>query len=148
LFAGRDIDIARMLSHLKQVAQELELPFGERQMTFNSRRAQELGKWAEEKGRGEKFHRSVFEAYFAKGLNIFEIDVLESIVRKIGLEPAAVQGIIQSQAFKAAVDSDWKRATASGITAVPTFVAGGQTLVGAQPYHVIKKFLQQPSSIL
>ena len=137
-----------MLSHLNQVARELELPYGERQMTFNSRRAQELGKWAEEEGRGEKFHRAVFEAYFAKGQNIFEMDTLESIIRKTGLEPTAVQGIIDSQAFKAAVDRDWERAYASGITAVPTFVAGGQKLVGAQPYHVIKKFLQQTFSIL
>ena len=56
LFAGRSVDIPAMLARLRQVATELNLPWGERTMTFNSRLAQELGKWAEDRGRGEAFH--------------------------------------------------------------------------------------------
>ena len=46
LFAGR-LDVSAMMSRLRRVAEELDLPLGERTHTYNSRRAQELSKWAE-----------------------------------------------------------------------------------------------------
>lgn len=145
LFAGRNIDIPQMLSHLEQVAHRLALPFGARRMTYNSRRAQELGKWAEQMGKGDAFHDAVFRAYFAQGYNIFDMDTLADIVDSIGLDRKAIRDVIDSGAFKAAVDRDWARAYQSGITAVPTFIIGGQTLVGAQPYDVLEKIVRQIS---
>lgn len=56
LFKGRDVDIPAMLARLQQVAGAEGLPFGERTMTYNSRLAQELGKWAEEMDAGDCFH--------------------------------------------------------------------------------------------
>ena len=53
LFAGRPVDIPGMLTRLRQVARELDLPFGDRTMTYNSRLAQELGKWAGTQEGGE-----------------------------------------------------------------------------------------------
>ena len=47
LFAGRNIDIPSAMARLKRVAKELDLPWGERKKTYNSRLAQELGKWAD-----------------------------------------------------------------------------------------------------
>lgn len=147
LFAGRAIDIPRMLSHLKQVAQDLQLPFGDRQMTYNSRRAQELGKWAEQNGRGDAFHNAVFRAYFAKGDNIYDMDILAAIAASVGLDGDDARAVLDSQAFKGAVDRDWLQASKTGITAVPSFVFNGQILVGAQPLTALKNFiLQQPTN--
>ncbi len=143
LFAGRNIDIPQMVAHLKQVAQALELPFGDRLMTYNSRLAQELGKWAEEMGKGERFHDAVFRAYFADGQNIGDIEILVDIARSVGLKGAAARGVLKAGLFKQAVDADWSRAHASGISAVPTFWMGGQSLVGAQPFNAIAKFIRQ-----
>jgi predicted DsbA family dithiol-disulfide isomerase len=50
------MDIEGVKLRLKQVADELGLPLGDRKMTFNSRLAQELAKWAESKGKGDEFH--------------------------------------------------------------------------------------------
>ena len=72
-----------MLARLRQVARELDLPFGERKMTFNSRLAQELGKWAEDQGRGDAFHHAVFLAYFQRG---------ENIARQTGFAPDMLGG--------------------------------------------------------
>ena len=136
-----------MLSHLKQVAHDLQLPFGDRQMTYNSRRAQELGKWAEQKGKGEGFNNAVFRAYFAKGNNIYDMDTLTTIAHSVGLDRFDARVVLDSGAFKEAVDRDWEQAYKTGITAVPTFVVNGQTLVGAQPYTALKDFiLQQPAA--
>ncbi len=143
LFSGRNIDVAQMLSHLKQVALDLELPFGDRQMTYNSRRAQELAKWAEQMNQGEAFHGAVFRAYFAEGHNIFDMDTLVNIAMSVGLDAAAAREVLESGAFKEAIDRDWARAYKAGITAVPTFLMGRQSLVGAQPYDILKNFIRQ-----
>ena len=146
LFAGRAIDISRMLSHLKQVAHELQLPFGDRQMTYNSRRAQELGKWAEQNGKGDAFHHAVFRAYFAEGRNIYDMDTLITIANSVGLDGGRACAVLDSEAFKEAVDRDWAQAYKTGITAVPTFVINGQNLVGAQPYTALKNFIIQQTA--
>ena len=135
-----------MLFHIKQVAHDLQLPFGNRQMTYNSRRAQELGKWAEQNGKGDTFHKAVFRAYFAEGRNIYEMSTLTSIARSVGLDENDVREVLNLEAFKEAVDRDWAKAHKKGITAVPTFVIHGRTLVGAQPYTALKNFImQQPT---
>jgi len=130
-----------MVARLKQVANDLGLPFGSREKTYNSRLAQELGKWAESEGKGDEFHHAVFRAYFAEGLNIGEISTLVKIGEKIGLPEENLRTVLDTRAYKDAVDSDWARSYQLGITAVPTFMINRQTLVGAQPYNVLAKFM-------
>ncbi len=106
-------------------------------MTFNSRRAQELGKWAESEGGGEAFHQAVFRAYFADGLNIARLSVLSEIVESIGLSGQEAKTRLVAGDFRKAVDHDWQRSRSMGITAVPTFNLEGRQLVGAQPYAAL-----------
>ncbi len=137
LFAGRGIDIDQMVARLKHTAENLGLPFTTRTMTYNSRRAQELGKWAEARGRGERFHRLAFEAYFAQGRNLADITVLRALAVDCGMDPAEAEQVLAQGRYAADVDRDWQRAYQLGITAVPTFLANGRSLVGAQPYEAI-----------
>lgn len=127
-----------MLDRLRQVARELDLPFGERKMTFNSRLAQEMGKWAEDQGRGDAFHQAVFLAYFQRGENIARRPVLIQICSAVGLDPAAAKAALDQRSYRQAVDLDWQRSRQMGVTAVPTFVLGGQRLVGAQSYAALE----------
>jgi predicted DsbA family dithiol-disulfide isomerase len=142
LFAGRPINIPEMLVHLRKTARQLGLPFGDRQMTFNSRRAQELGKWAENGGRGDTFHKAVFTAYFAHGLNIATDTVLMDIAQSVDLDPQEARTVIEQEQYREAVDRDWQRSRLMGITAVPTFVMNQQRLVGAQTYQDLTRFIQ------
>ena len=130
-----------MLARLRQVAGELNLPFGDRKMTFNSRLAQELGKWAEDQGRGDTFHHAVFLAYFERGENIARPPVLLQICSAVGLDPAAAQAVLSQRSYRQAVDRDWQRSRRMGITAVPTFVLNGQRLVGAQSYTALQNMV-------
>ncbi len=141
LFAGRDIDIPSMLDHLTKMAADCGLPFGIRSKTYNSRRAHELGKWAESLNLGEAFHRAVFKAYFADGLNIAKIPVLVEIAESVGLEGA--KEVLSRGRFKEPVDRDWQYSRNCGIRAVPTFVANGRRVVGAQPYPVLEKLIKE-----
>ena len=143
LFAGCSVDIEKMMSRLREVADELGLPLGERKKTYNSRLAQELAKWAESKGKGDEFNEAVFRAYFVDCKNIGRVDELVLLAKSAGLQEEEARQILKSRTFKEAVDADWSRAHAMGITAVPTFVIDQQAVVGAQPYEVLEQFLKE-----
>jgi len=140
LFAGR-LDLDQVRLRLKQAAQDAGLPLGDRKMTYNSRLAQELGKWAEVKGKGDEFHQAVFRAYFVQNINIGKITELARLVESIGLPGDEAQEVLQKRAFKKAVDQDWARSRQQGIQAVPTLLLGQRVLVGAQPYEIMTDFL-------
>lgn len=142
LFAGRNYDIEKSRQRLKQVADELGLPLGERKMTFNSRLAQELAKWAEAQGKGDPFHDAVFRAYFVDGKNIGKADELVRLARSLGLAEKGARSILESRTCREAVDADWSRSRQLGITGVPTFVMDHQGLVGFQPYEALEQFLK------
>ena len=121
----------------------MDLPWGERTMTYNSRRATELGKWAEDMGRGDAFHNAVFRAYFADGLNIADIAVLKELCQGLGLDPHEAERVLAEQTYKKAVSDDWLYSRKLGVTAVPTFIAAGKNVVGAQPYETLEKMVRQ-----
>ena len=142
LFAGRNINLEESRARLRRVAEELELPLGERDRSYNSRLAQELAKWAEEKGKGDAFHDAVFRAYFADCKNIGKPDVLVDLAKSLGLPEKEARKVLETRAYKEPVDSDWMRSRELGITAVPTFVLERHAVVGAQPYEVLEEFVK------
>jgi predicted DsbA family dithiol-disulfide isomerase len=57
------------------------LPYAQRTMTYNSRLAQELAKWAETQPDGAKMHDTMYRAYFVDGLNIALVENLMTVAR-------------------------------------------------------------------
>jgi len=127
---------------LKHAADEAGLPFGDRMKTFNSRLAQELGKWAESNDKGDSFHHAVFKAYFAEGINIAKISSLVNIAASVGLPREESEAVLVKRIFKTDVDEDWSLSQKNGITAVPTFVINNDRLVGAQPYEMLEEVME------
>ena len=115
---------------------------GDRTMTYNTRMAQELGKWAESQGRGDEFHNRVFRAYFAEGKNIGNVSELVSLAGEIGLSGTDAQEVMETRSFREAVDRDWQHSRAMQVTAVPTFIMDSQAVVGAQPYEALERFFK------
>ena len=140
-YASRNLDMAERVAHMQQVADHLGLPFGKREKIYNSRLAQEVGKWAEKNGRGEDYHRALFHAYFAECQNIAEATTLEAIGSQLGVDTAEIRQVIASRIHRDEVDEDWQRSRRLGIHAVPTFVINASQLVGAQPYEKLVQFL-------
>jgi predicted DsbA family dithiol-disulfide isomerase len=141
LYASRNIDMSQAVARLQSVAEELGLPLGERKNTYNSRRAQQLGKWAESLGMGDKFHDAVFRAYFVDCKNIAKTTVLAAIVKGIGLPEQKVEEVLRKGTFMDAVDSDWNLSHRLRISCVPTFVVDDESVEGAQPYEVLEHLL-------
>lgn len=143
LFAGRNYDIDKRQAEMRARMAAEGLPYGNRTMTYNSRLAQELGSWADTQPGGEAIHDALFRAYFVDGKNIGDIEVLLEIARSVGLDEAKAREVIEKRSFKAAVDADWAKSRAYGVTGVPTFVAGGYGVVGAQPYEALVQLVEQ-----
>ena len=141
LFYGK-IDVDSVIARLEGIATELDLPFGKRTMTFNSRKAQELGKWAEEMGAGEPFHKAIYHAYFAEGKNIGQIDILVAVATGVGLDADETKQVIESGRYAARVDADWAKASELGVTAVPTCIYQEKALVGFQDYEAFQQLIQ------
>jgi predicted DsbA family dithiol-disulfide isomerase len=119
------------------------LPFNaERNMSYNSRLAQELEKWAETKGKAEEVANALFRAYFVDVKNIGKADVLAKIAEENGLPADEATDVLLSRKFKDAVDDDWRRCAAYGVNAVPTFLAGRYLMVGAQPYEELERLVE------
>ncbi len=126
---------------LKNAAQEAGLPFGRRTMTYNSRLAQELGKWVESKGQGDAFHKAVFRAYFVEGKNIGRPALLVELAGAMGLSKQEAQRIIETRTFKQAVDQDWSRSLQVDPEYIPSLMINGHLLVNPQKYELFEQFV-------
>ena len=146
LFAGRNVDQKAMHAQMKARMDAEGLPYGERTMTYNSRLAQELGKWADTQPGGEALHDALFRAYFVGVRDISKPAVLLDIVEHAGLSVDGAREVLERRTFKDAVDADWELSRRYGVTGVPTFVAGRHRVVGAQPYEVLEQLVRKAAS--
>ncbi len=135
LFQGRAVDIEAMQAQMRARMAAEGLTYNDRTHTYNSRLAQELGKWAETKQGGERIHYALFLAYFVDCKNVGDPVVLLDIVASIGLPVDEAREVLSQRTWSDAVDADWAKSRQYGVTGVPTFVAGGYGVVGAQPYE-------------
>jgi predicted DsbA family dithiol-disulfide isomerase len=142
-YAERNLDPEEMYARMKRLMDAEGLPYGRRTHTYNSRLAQELGKWADTQPGGAALHDALYRAYFVEARNIGGVEVLIDVAQAVGLPADEARAVLAERRFKAAVDQDWAKSRAYGVTGVPTFVAGGQGVVGAQPYEVIAQLLEQ-----
>jgi predicted DsbA family dithiol-disulfide isomerase len=139
LFAGRNFDIEAAQSHLKTLLEAEGLQFHSRTHTYNSRLAQELAKAF------DSLRDALYSAYFKDSRNIGDIEVLVDVASANGIPADQARHVLTERTQKSAVDADWALARSYGITGVPSFVAGGRKVVGAQPYSTLEKLIAMAS---
>jgi predicted DsbA family dithiol-disulfide isomerase len=143
LYRQRGGDPKAAYQRMKGLMDAEGLPYGQRTHTYNSRLAQELGKWADAQPGGEALHDALYRAYFVDTRNIGDPDVLVAVAESVGLPGAAARRVLEERSFREAVDADWQKSSQYGVTGVPTFVAGGYGVVGAQPYEALVHLLNE-----
>jgi predicted DsbA family dithiol-disulfide isomerase len=143
VYAGRNVDPEAMYTRMKGLMDAEGLPYGRRTHTYNSRLAQELGKWADTQPGGEALHDALYKAYFVDARNIGDPEILVELAASVGLSPEEARVVLAERRFKDAVDTDWAKSHRYGVTGVPTFVAGRHGVVGAQPYEVLEQLLDK-----
>jgi predicted DsbA family dithiol-disulfide isomerase len=137
------MDIDKSYREMKERMDAEGLPYGKRTHTYNSRLAQELGAWADTQPGGEAIHDALYRAYFVDAMNIGDVEVLLEVAGAVGLDVEAARGVLEDRSFKSAIDEDWAKSRQYGVTGVPTFVAGGYGVVGAQPYETLEALVQK-----
>src|SRR6201992_3903597 len=106
-YAARGRDPEAMYQRMKGLMDAEGLPYGRRTHTYNSRLAQELGKWADTQAGGEAIHDALYRAYFVDARNIGDPDVLVDVAQSVGLPAEEARQILAERRFKEAVDADW-----------------------------------------
>jgi predicted DsbA family dithiol-disulfide isomerase len=142
-YAQRGLDPEQMYLQMKARMDAEGLPYGRRTHTYNSRLAQELGKWADTQPGGWAIHDKLYRAYFVDARNIGDPDILVEIAKSVGLDGAEARKVIEERRFKDAVDADWQKSASYGVTGVPTFVAARYGVVGAQPYETLVQLVEK-----
>ncbi len=147
LYAGRNVDPEAMYARMKKLMDAEGLPYGRRTHSYNSRLAQELGKWADTQPGGEAIHDALYRAYFVEARNIGDPEILVEIAQSAGLSGEEARAVLSERRLRDAVDADWAKSHAYGVTGVPTFVAARYGVVGAQPYEVLEQLLDKAGAV-
>ena len=94
LYAGRNVDPEAMYARMKGLMDAEGLPYGRRTHTFNSRLAQELGKWADTQPGGEAIHDALYRAYFVDARDIGDSEILVEIAHSVGLAADEARAVL------------------------------------------------------
>jgi predicted DsbA family dithiol-disulfide isomerase len=141
LLGARYLDAAH--ARLYAMLDAENLPYTkERDRIYDTRLAHELSKWAATKG-DEKLDPALFKAYFVDARNIGDPEILLSLAASVGLPETEARDVLEKRSFQAAVDADRARAIRMGVRGVPTYVMDGRGVVGAQPYEILERFVQE-----
>lgn len=147
LYAGRNVDPEAIYQRMKTLMDAEGLPYGRRTHTYNSRLAQELGKWADTQPGGDTIHDALYRGYFVDARNIGDPEILVEITQSVGLPVEEARSVLAERRFKDAIDADWAKSHTYGVTGVPTFVAARYGVVGAQPYEVLEQLLDKAGAV-
>ncbi|MSQ23966.1 MAG: hypothetical protein EXR58_05385 [Chloroflexi bacterium] len=128
-------------SSFARLADEAGLEHGERHHRYNSTPAHEATEWATEQGQGDAFRRAVYRAYFVEDRNIGSAEVLTEIATQLGLDPDSLRSALEDRRYHGKILTQFEEAHNVGVSAVPTFVAGGYALVGAHPLENFRKLM-------
>lgn len=106
----------------------------------NSRLALEATEYAYAQGRGDEFHRAVFDKLYGEGRDIGRWEVLRAAISEAGLEAGELERAVASGEYATILDRKLAAAAELGIKAVPTYVINGSyRIVGAHPYAVFEE---------
>ncbi|MBI1217905.1 MAG: thioredoxin domain-containing protein [Rhodobacteraceae bacterium] len=134
-FGGRD-RAAQIYDRIAQAARVagIEIDFDRIDRIPNTLDAHRLIHWAGLEGRQTPAVAALFRAYWREGRDIGDADVLTDIAASLGLDREVIARLLAGDADREAMAARDAHARARGVTAVPTFIVGGQyALPGAQP---------------
>ena len=130
----------QMMSALGVMAHEEGIELDAHKFTTNSHRALLLAEAAKQQGRDMFYavHERLFHEFFSQGKNIGDEQVLRELAGELGLTEAVVEDAWSNPAYEERLKLNFRRARELGIRGTPTYVFGGELLVGAVPYAELR----------
>jgi len=111
-------------------------------MQPRSRLGHEAAHWARSKGRFAALHEAIFRAFFERGENIGEIEVLTSLASALGLEAESLRHALEGHEFERSVLDDEREAQLLGVSGVPALIADRKAaLSGVQPVENLRQLV-------
>jgi predicted DsbA family dithiol-disulfide isomerase len=105
--------------------------------------------FAREHGRGNEYNHRVLEAFFQKGQDIGNIDVLTALAGAVGLNKHDFEQALRTRKYSAAHQRALRHAyEEAGVTGVPMFVIGRQVLTGLQDRQTLEAAIEQERAAL
>ena len=107
-----------------------------------TRLTHEAAHWARAQGRFDDYHNEVFRAFFERGEDIGDADVLIALAQGLGLDSDLLRQALTNHDFAASVLADEGEAARLGVSGVPAFVANRQAaLSGVQPVENLMQLI-------
>ena len=137
--------------YLQRVWSESVAPLAERlgvTMRFppvkpRTRLAHEAAQWAGAQGRFEDYHNEIFRAFFERGEDLGDAEVLIALAQQLGFDSHSLRKALHSQEFVASVLADEHEAARLGVRGVPAFIANRKAaLSGVQPVENLRKMIE------
>lgn len=145
-YASNAAEMVAAQERIMSVARDFGLNFegALRRRAVNTFDAHRVLMWAGEQARETEFQLALFDAYFGRAENPSDPEVLRRIARDLGLDVAAVDEILASARYAAAVRKEQERFRRADIHSVPTFIIDGRYLIpGAQEPRVFVSVLRK-----
>ena len=130
------------LLHMAKTQYGLELNGGE--VGIDSRAAHIGMKYAETQGKGDAYHKRVFEAYWLEAENIADLDILAGLAEAVGLECEAFLASLNDKVLESEVETDQMQAYQYQLRGVPALIFENKYYIpGAQPYDELVGVVEQ-----
>ncbi len=111
---------------------------------YNTFDAHRLLHWADAEGGQKALKMALFEAYFTRGEDVSNHDVLIGAVERAGLDPVRAAAILAGDEFADDVRKDENLWRSRGINSVPAVIVNDKYLIsGGQPAEHFEQALRQ-----
>ncbi len=98
--------------------------------------------YAKEQGKGNEYNDLMLRAFFQKGLDIGDLDVLVKLAGEIGLDEAEYREALETHKYREAHQQALHHAyNEAKITAVPTLFVGDTRVPGLVPKDTLEKLI-------
>jgi predicted DsbA family dithiol-disulfide isomerase len=109
-----------------------------------SRQAHEAAKWAQTQDQFDAYNEALFRAFFERGEDISNIDVLRKLARDLDLDDSSLHAALETRQFEPSVIADEREADDLGVDAVPAFVFNRRfALSGVQPLTALAEMVDR-----
>ncbi|MBW4021979.1 MAG: DsbA family oxidoreductase [Proteobacteria bacterium] len=116
----------------------------EQSRIYNTFDAHRLLHWAELEGRQMALKHALFQAYFTRGQNPSDHEVLVAAAEEAGLDGSTARAVLASGRYAEEVRHDEEIWRSRGIDSVPAVVIDGRYLIsGGQPPEMFEQALRQ-----
>lgn len=113
-----------------------------------SRRAHEAAHWARRQGKFREFNDALFRAFFQRGADIGNTDVLARLASDMALDGDDLRAALDNDLHLENVLADEREAMKLGLRAVPAFIADRRVVVtGVQSLQNLQQLVAQARSL-